>query len=95
MSLKNTKNLSELYSSSNMVIQTKGNLVEMAMQGHYTFEDLYNCNYLIDRFNKKYSQNETYFWDLMTEFSWYLENKKLCKNNNNTFLSKQILTSKI
>lgn len=95
MTLKNTHKLSELYSSSNMVIQTKGNLIEMAMQGHYTFEDLYNCNYLIDRFNNKYSQNETYFWDLMTEFSWYLENKKLCKNNNNTFLSKQILTSKM
>ena len=62
MSLKNTKNLSELYSSSNIEFKPK----EFSRNGYARtlyFEDLYNCNYLIDRFNKKYSQNETYFWD--------------------------------
>ena len=66
----------------------------MALKGIYTFEDLYNCNYLIDRFNNEYSNKEGLFWAMMVEFSWYLENQNLIKQKNK-LLGKQILTSNL
>ena len=93
-SVKQVSTISDLYKNVNMVIQIRGELVDMALKGFYTFEDLSNCNYLIDRFNEKYSANEGMFWTLMSEFSWFLEDNKLNKNQN-AFLKKQILTSRI
>ena len=77
-----------------MVVQVKGNLLEMAISGAYTFEDLFNCNYLIDRFNKPFTQSEKIFWKLLTEFGWFLIGTKY-QNKENALLNHQILTSNL
>ena len=77
-----------------MVVQIKGNLLEMAISGAYTFEDLFNCNYLIDRFNKPFTQSEKNFWKLLTEFGWFLIGTKY-QNKENALLNHQILTSNL
>lgn len=92
--IKLFSNIAELYKKSNIVIQVRGELISMALKGVYTFEDLYNCNYLIDRFNNEYSNKEGLFWAMMVEFSWYLENQNLIKQKNK-LLGKQILTSNL
>ena len=89
-----TNKVSELYSNSHMVVQIKGNLIEMALSGAYSFEDLTNCNYLIDRFDNKFVKNEGRFWNVTREFSWFLEKNKLLKRTNE-LVSKQISTSRM
>lgn len=78
---QNKKKLSDLYSDSHLVLQINGNLVKMALEGIYTFEDLENCSYLIDRFNNQYTYEEQYFWKILSEFNWFLKNKGYSQNS--------------
>ena len=78
---QNKKKLSDLYSDSHLVLQINGNLVKMALEGIYTFEDLENCSYLIDRFNNQYTHEEQYFWKILSEFNWFLKNKGYSQNS--------------
>jgi len=66
----------------------------MAITGAYTFEDLFNCNYLIDRFNKPFNQSERTFWKIFAEFGWFLIGSKY-QSKENELLKHQILTSNL
>jgi len=92
--LTKSQNMNDLYKNFHMVIQVKGNLLEMAITGAYTFEDLFNCSYLIDRFNKPFNQSERTFWKIFTEFGWFLIGSKY-QSKENELLKHQILTSNL
>ena len=84
-----TKTINELYVDTHLVLQVNGNLIKMALDGVYTFEDLVNCSYIIDRFNKDYTKEETYFWRILSEFNWFLKNLNI-KQKNKSLLQYQM-----
>jgi len=87
-------NINDLYDKSHMVLQIKGSLIEMAVTGAYSFEDLFNCSYIIDRFHKPFNISEKSFWKIFTEFGWFLVGSKYQKKENQ-LLRYQLLTSNL